>query len=145
MQHVPTIFRASEGCAQVPREQRHAQWAAEATPELRERLSHSALAGHRVLCRQDRWECLLGFLISQNNNIKRISQIVQRLRALGEPIGVPDAEEHGEEYVWPAPAVLAAQSETALRDLGLGSCARRGGSTHGGRSCGTPVRESVEC
>ena len=43
--------------------------------------------GIRVL-RQDPWECLCSFIISQNNNIPRIKGIINRLcETFGEPIG----------------------------------------------------------
>ena len=43
-------------------------------------------AGIRIL-RQDKFEMLISFIISQNNNIKRISGIVERLcEGFGEPI-----------------------------------------------------------
>lgn len=43
--------------------------------------------GIRVL-QQDGWEALASFILSQNNNIKRISGIIERLCAqFGEPIG----------------------------------------------------------
>ena len=44
------------------------------------------LKGMRCL-RQDPWECTLSFICSQNNNIKRINQLVKSLRDnFGEPI-----------------------------------------------------------
>ena len=74
-----------------PWAERHAAWAEAAPAALRARFAGTV--GHRVLCRQDRWECLCSFLISSNNNVKRIAQIVQRLRAeLGTPLAVPDRE-----------------------------------------------------
>jgi N-glycosylase/DNA lyase len=44
------------------------------------------LKGIRCL-RQDPWECTLSFICSQNNNIKRITQLVKTLRnTYGKPI-----------------------------------------------------------
>ncbi|MGN0664175.1 MAG: DNA-3-methyladenine glycosylase family protein [Negativibacillus sp.] len=62
--------------------------------------------GLRIL-RQDGWEALCTFIISQNNNIKRIRGIVERLcQCFGEPI------EGG--YDFPTPQRLA---EASLKDL----------------------------
>ena len=56
--------------------------------------------GIRVL-KQDSWEALCSFIISQNNNVKRIEGIVQRLcETFGEPL------DDG-FYTFPAPEVLA--------------------------------------
>ncbi|MDR1540748.1 MAG: hypothetical protein LBU32_22640 [Clostridiales bacterium] len=43
--------------------------------------------GIRIL-RQDPWECLISFIISQNNNIPRIKKNIESIsRAFGDPIG----------------------------------------------------------
>lgn len=63
-------------------------------------------AGLRIL-RQDLWEIIVSFLVSQNNNIPRIRK---NLQALCESAG----------GVFPSAAFLAAQPESALRALGLG-------------------------
>ena len=45
-------------------------------------------AGGIKVLRQDAWECLCSFIISQNNNIPRIKGIINRLcESFGEPIG----------------------------------------------------------
>ncbi len=45
------------------------------------------LAGGIKVLRQDPWECLCSFIISQNNNIPRIKGIINRLcESFGEPI-----------------------------------------------------------
>jgi len=83
-------------------------------------LAHPALSpcaefapGIRIL-RQNAWETLVSFIISQNNNIKRIKGIVARLCALfGEPIG-------DGEYTFPAASVIAAANEDALAPLRAG-------------------------
>jgi N-glycosylase/DNA lyase len=68
--------------------------------------------GMRVL-RQEPWEALCTFIISQNNNIKRIKGIVARLCELfGEEI------EGG--HAFPAPEKLAALDEKALEPLRCG-------------------------
>jgi len=61
--------------------------------------------GMRIL-RQELWETMLSFIISQNNNIPRIKQIIQRLcDAFGK---FPEAD------------VIASSSIATLRELGLG-------------------------
>jgi len=69
--------------------------------------------GIRVL-RQEPFEALCSFIISQNNNITRIKGIIARLcAAFGEHLG-------GEAYAFPTPQALAAATEQQLRDIGLG-------------------------
>ncbi|MCL2086196.1 MAG: DNA-3-methyladenine glycosylase 2 [Oscillospiraceae bacterium] len=74
-------------------------------------------AGLRVL-RQPAFETLISFIISQNNNIKRITQIIHRI-----------CEEHGAPikkgiYSFPSPDVLAGLSVRALEKAGVGYRAR---------------------
>ncbi len=67
--------------------------------------------GLRVL-RQDPWECLVTFIISQNNNIKRITKNVNDLcRLYGMPL------EEG-FYSFPTPSSLASKND--LLRIGLG-------------------------
>lgn len=69
--------------------------------------------GIRVL-RQPLFETLISFIISQNNNIKRISGIISRLCAtFGEPLG-------GGYYKFPAPQRLAAAAESDFAPLRAG-------------------------
>lgn len=68
--------------------------------------------GIRIL-RQDPWEALCSFIISQNNNIPRIKGIVSRLcDLLGEPTG--------DDRSFPAPEKLAEQTEESLAPLRAG-------------------------
>ncbi len=68
----------------------------------------------RIL-RQDPWEALLSFVLSQNNNIKRIRLIIERLcDAYGEPV------QGTSRKTFPTPEALACASEGELRDLGAG-------------------------
>lgn len=73
-------------------------------------------AGIRIL-RQERWEALCSFIISQCNNIPRIKGIVERLcRAFGEPL-----ELEGETlYSFPDASVIARLSERDLAPLRCG-------------------------
>ncbi|MDR1736578.1 MAG: DNA-3-methyladenine glycosylase [Oscillospiraceae bacterium] len=69
--------------------------------------------GIRIL-RQDFWETLCSFIISQQNNIPRIKGIIRRLcAAYGNPL------EDGYS-AFPTAEALAALDEGALRELGLG-------------------------
>ena len=73
--------------------------------------------GLRIL-RQDPWECLVSFICSANNNIKRISQNVEDIsRSFGRRIAVSDGEER---WAFPSPRALAAAGEQAFRDLRIG-------------------------
>ena len=79
--------------------------------------AYAKAAGLRVL-RQDPWECMIGFICSQNNNIKRISQMVQSLCAdLGERL--VDCE-RGQFRSFPTPAQVAASNKERLSRLGFG-------------------------
>lgn len=71
-------------------------------------------AGGMRILRQDPWEALCSFIISQNNNIPRIKGIVERLCAqFGEKV---DKEVYG----FPSAKILAGKSEEDLRDLRAG-------------------------
>lgn len=73
--------------------------------------------GIRVL-RQDSWEALCTFILSQNNNIKRIKGIVQRLcETFGEPLG-------DGLFAFPTPQRLAALEPEDLAPLRCGFRAR---------------------
>ena len=68
--------------------------------------------GIRIL-RQDRWEALCSFIISQNNNIPRIKKIIAEMcRRYGEKI------EGG--YSFPTPEALADAGETAIFNMKTG-------------------------
>ncbi|CAN0892300.1 N-glycosylase/DNA lyase OGG1 [Linum grandiflorum] len=74
------------------------------------------LKGARVL-RQDPLECLVQFLCSSNNNIGRITKMVNFLSSLGEHLGtVGDFEFHE----FPSLERLALVTEQQLREAGFG-------------------------
>ncbi|MCJ1391695.1 8-oxoguanine glycosylase ogg1 [Xylographa bjoerkii] len=75
-------------------------------------------AGVRIL-RQDAWEALVGFICSSNNNIIRISQMMEKLCVhYGPLIGRVDATPY---YDMPSPARLTGPKvEGHLRELGFG-------------------------
>ncbi|BBF42301.1 8-oxoguanine-DNA-glycosylase [Lachnospiraceae bacterium KM106-2] len=73
--------------------------------------------GIRIL-KQDLWEMIISFLISQQNNIPRIQKCIQTI-----------CERYGEEkqnaynepyYTFPTPKSLAVRTENELRDCNLG-------------------------
>ena len=68
--------------------------------------------GIRIL-RQDRWEALCSFIVSQNNNIPRIKKIIS---AMCEKYG----NDLGGAYDFPTPEALASAGEKAIFDLRCG-------------------------
>ncbi|HLJ60542.1 MAG TPA: DNA glycosylase [bacterium] len=63
---------------------------------------------------QDPWEVLISFIVSQNNNIPKITRSIEGLaRALGAPLG-------DGAYAFPSPARLAASHPATLRACHLG-------------------------
>ncbi|KAK0463981.1 DNA glycosylase [Desarmillaria tabescens] len=80
--------------------------------------------GIRML-RQDPWENLISFICSSNNNISRITKMVQSLCKQYSPellsLHDPSGRETHSYHPFPPPSVLAAPSVTAtLRALGFG-------------------------
>ncbi len=89
-----------------------------AMPALRECARYAP--GIRVL-RQDAWEALISFIISQNNNVRRIQGIVSRLcRQFGTPCGEDPLEPDRTAYAFPSPEALAGRSEDDLAPLRAG-------------------------
>ncbi|MDR2603589.1 MAG: hypothetical protein LBC11_03470 [Puniceicoccales bacterium] len=77
-------------------------------PFLRDAIAYGA--GLRIL-RQDLWETIVSFIISQRNNIPRIKSTIEKLCA-------PYA------YAFPSPHILARYDEKDFCNLGLGYRAR---------------------
>ncbi|ORY93920.1 DNA glycosylase [Syncephalastrum racemosum] len=77
-----------------------------------------AFEGIRIL-RQDPWENLVSFICSSNNNIARISQMVQKLCVhYGPPVATLDGVVH---HDFPSLTQLAGDGvESKLRNLGFG-------------------------
>ena len=73
------------------------------------RIAVAANAGRGIrILRQDRWEALCSFIISQNNNIPRIKTIIERVcKELGEPA-------EGGGYAFPTAEVIAAAGAEGL-------------------------------
>lgn len=97
----------------------YSQWS-EADANFRKKAP--AFTGVRIL-RQDAWETLVGFICSSNNNIIRISQMMDKLcRHYGTLIGTYDGRPY---YDFPPPQALTGKSvEAHLRELGFGYRAR---------------------
>ncbi|KAF7338225.1 DNA glycosylase [Mycena venus] len=101
----------------------YAEWA------IRDKVFSSGIqtrfAGIRML-RQDPFENLISFICSSNNNIGRITKMVQALcRHYSAPLlSMPDPADpliEVQYHPFPSPSVLAAPDvETTLRDLGFG-------------------------
>jgi N-glycosylase/DNA lyase len=68
--------------------------------------------GMRIL-NQPIWECLVSFILSSNNNVKRISGIVERLCACF-------GEDMGGYFAFPAAEALAQAHESAILTCGAG-------------------------
>ena len=64
--------------------------------------------------RQDPFECTISFILSSNNNIQRITQLVRKLR---DNFGQLITEE---DHAFPTLAELEVATEAKLRELGLG-------------------------
>lgn len=74
----------------------------------------SEFAGGITILRQDPWEALCSFILSQNNNIPRIKGIIKRLcESLGDPIGK-------NLYSFPPPERIAASGLENLEYLRAG-------------------------
>lgn len=72
--------------------------------------------GMRIL-RQDPWETLISFIISQNNNIGRIKSIISRLST---KYGTPIVYDETVFYLFPTPNQLKEVTEQDYKNLGLG-------------------------
>lgn len=89
------------------------------------RLSHAAEVGRGIrILRQDAWEALCSFIISQNNNIPRIKGLIRALcERLGTPIDTSDMLAHGAratEYAFPTPEAICTAGVDVLRELKTG-------------------------
>ncbi len=82
-------------------------------------LNNAATYGFGVrILRQDVWEIIITFIISQQNNIPKIRNAVEKLSA---QYGTAYVNFRGDTYyAFPRPEQLAAASEAQLRDLKLG-------------------------
>lgn len=73
--------------------------------------------GIRIL-RQDLWEMIISFLISQQNNIRRIRRCIENIcRRYGQHLQTPDGTEY---YGFPSPQELACATEEELKECNLG-------------------------
>ena len=81
-------------------------------------------SGIRIL-RQERWETLCSFIISQNNNIPRIKKLIDSIsRRLGEPIDLSGMIAHGAGgdvgYAFPTASAIEAAGQGVLSELKTG-------------------------
>lgn len=97
----------------------YAQWSSQ-DPNFKKKASQ--FTGIRIL-RQDPWEALVSFICSSNNNIARISQMVEKLCLnYGPSIATIDGRAY---HDFPTPEALAGKdTESKLRALGFGYRAR---------------------
>lgn len=88
-------------------------------PEEDAYLKHAARFGRGIrILRQDLWEMLITFILSQQNNIPRIKGMIQSLSmGYGSPRETPEGEVY---YTFPDAISLASASEKELRALKLG-------------------------
>jgi N-glycosylase/DNA lyase len=93
----------------------YAQWSAS---DANFRKKAPKFTGVRIL-RQDAWEALVGFICSSNNNIIRISQMVDKLCShYGAYIGTLEGRAY---HDFPPPSALTGRNvEAHLRELGFG-------------------------
>ncbi|KAF7510744.1 hypothetical protein GJ744_006110 [Endocarpon pusillum] len=93
----------------------YSQWSG-ADPNFRKKAPK--FTGVRIL-RQDAWEALIGFICSSNNNIARISQMVDKLCLhYGPLIGNVNGTAY---HDFPIPSALTGKNvEAHLRELGFG-------------------------
>lgn len=73
-------------------------------------------SGMRIL-KQDAWETLISFILSANNNVSRIRNLVEKLsQLLGEKYFIDGVE----LYALPSPETLGKADEAELRSIGVG-------------------------
>jgi N-glycosylase/DNA lyase len=95
--------------------QLYEQWAA-ADPNFRKKAPK--FTGIRIL-QQDAWEALLGFICSSNNNISRISQMVEKLCLHWGPLVGHIGSKPFHDFP-PPNALIGKDVEPRLRELGFG-------------------------
>jgi N-glycosylase/DNA lyase len=78
-------------------------------------IGKSKFSGLRI-CKQSPFECLISFIVSANNNIKRIQQNLYSIRRKYGTL----IQEETNTYAFPTPQELSRASPEELRKLGLG-------------------------
>ncbi|KAJ5176514.1 N-glycosylase/DNA lyase [Penicillium canariense] len=97
----------------------YAQWSSQ-DPNFKKKAAQ--FTGIRIL-RQDAWEALVSFICSSNNNISRISQMVEKLCLNYGPFVAKIGDRSYHDF--PTPEALAGKDvESNLRTLGFGYRAR---------------------
>lgn len=93
-------------------------WKAKINPNDKYLTAAAALGGGIRILRQDLWEMIVSFLISQQNHIARIRRCI---RNICEKYGEPMTDFRGETYyAFPRPESLASLEENALMECNLG-------------------------
>ena len=73
------------------------------------------------ICQQSPFECLISFIVSANNHIKRIGSNLKSIRAkYGKRIEAATSKFQEEFFCFPTIVELSAATEEQFRDLGLG-------------------------
>lgn len=94
----------------------HDEFLRQAVPDPGLRRALARFPGLRLL-RQDPWEMLVSFIVSQNSNEAKIRRTIEALcRLCSDAIKDPD----GAAHAFPAPAALASLSLAQLRSTGMG-------------------------
>ena len=73
-------------------------------------------SGIRIL-KQELWECMISFIVSQNNNIPRIKKIIE---GICTKYGAPIQTEDGIKYAFPTPEELSRATKEELKQIGAG-------------------------
>lgn len=98
----------------LERDYKKIEWELRAHPKLCSCISESY--GIHVF-RQEPFETLISFIVSANNNVKRIMGTMEKLSILA---GEPFETQFGVQYAFPTPEALAACNEEELRACGTG-------------------------
>jgi len=81
---------------------------------------HSKLAQGLRICRQAPFECLISFIVSANNHIKRINSNLRSIRSTFGSAIKATCDWESPLFCFPSTDQLSTATEEQLRDLGLG-------------------------
>ncbi len=112
------------------------------------RLAEAVAAGNGIrVLRQDPWEALCSFIISQNNNIPRIRSLVARLcEEAGDEVDTSRMRNHGapeKAFSFPSVEKVAAVGEERLKRMHMGFRAGYIASASASVAAGRPSLEEV--
>lgn len=83
-------------------------------PKLRQAVLYSS--GNRIF-KQDPWECIISYIISQNNSITNITRVIKRICKRYGPSLSYDGQKY---YMFPRPEILADLKEIDLKECKAG-------------------------